>query len=344
MTTKIAIVGEAWGREEAAFHAPFVGASGRLLTELLEEAGIERKECFLTNVFNLQPAPTNDVSNLCVTKADDTLGLPPLHSGTGPRYIDAKYWPEVERLYAELQEVKPNIIIACGNTPLWALTMKTGIGKFRGNVAASCEPAPPGLKLLPTYHPAALLRNEKLRAVVIADLMKAKRQSEFPEIRRPKREIWIEPNIMDLEKFFDLYLRDAQKISCDIETAGDQITCVGFAPSPDRAIVVPFTDNRKHDGSYWPTAHQEVMAWEFVRKVLALPCTKLGQNFLYDLNWLWRKMGIICKGDVDDTMLKHHAMQPESDKGLGFLGSIYTDEPAWKTMRGKGFFTLKRED
>jgi hypothetical protein len=42
-------------------------------------------------------------------------------------------------------------------------------------------------------------------------------------------------------------------------------------------------------------------------------------------------------------MLLHHALQPEMDKGLGFLGTVYTDELPWKFMRTK-HETLKKED
>jgi hypothetical protein len=42
-------------------------------------------------------------------------------------------------------------------------------------------------------------------------------------------------------------------------------------------------------------------------------------------------------------MLLHHSMQPELEKGLGFLGSVYTDEPSWKFMR-TDHSTLKQAD
>jgi hypothetical protein len=42
-------------------------------------------------------------------------------------------------------------------------------------------------------------------------------------------------------------------------------------------------------------------------------------------------------------MLLHHALHPESEKGLGFLGSVYTNEASWKLMRGKSE-TIKREE
>ena len=68
----------------------------------------------------------------------------------------------------------------------------------------------------------------------------------------------------------------------------------------------------------------------------------VGQNFIYDMRFLWEQYGIPVKNAVDDTMLLHHALQPEMKKGLGFLASIYTDEASWKFMRTKD--TKKKED
>jgi DNA polymerase I-like protein with 3'-5' exonuclease and polymerase domains len=110
------------------------------------------------------------------------------------------------------------------------------------------------------------------------------------------------------------------------------ITCVGFAPSPDRAIVIPFYDEEKPDGNYWPTPREEYNAWQFVRRCLRAGKRLGGQNFQYDMQYLWRQMGIKSPDFADDTMLMHHALQPEMQKGLGFLASVYTDELAWKFM------------
>ena len=74
--------------------------------------------------------------------------------------------------------------------------------------------------------------------------------------------------------------------------------------------------------------------WRFVKQVLGVPKPpKLFQNGLYDIAFLWRSVGIPVFGASEDTMLLHHALQPESLKGLGFLGSIYSDEGAWKQER-----------
>jgi DNA polymerase I-like protein with 3'-5' exonuclease and polymerase domains len=174
--------------------------------------------------------------------------------------------------------------------------------------------------------------------------MKAARESAYPEIRRLRREIWIEPSIEDLHSFYAKHICPAQQIAFDIETAYEQITCVGFASSSRAALVIPFVDTRKPAGNYWPTAQQELEAWKFVAKVLRSPKPKVGQNGLYDIQYLWQKYGIPVNGYVDDTMLLHHSLLPESDKGLAFLGSVYTDEAAWKLNRPKGKHMVKPED
>lgn len=154
---------------------------------------------------------------------------------------------------------------------------------------------------------------------------------------------------MDIERFYNQHWLPAEAGGFDIETAGStQITCVGFSPSPSLSLVIPFVDNRQLNGSYWPTLHQERLAWIWVRRFLEHidnPTIRLiGQNTLYDINWLWTLLGIRPRNYAGDTMLKHHVLYPELKKSLAFLGSIYTDEPAWKLMRGKDFGSMKRGD
>lgn len=335
-TYKIVVVGEAWGEEEARLGMPFVGSSGRELNRMLEEAEIDRLDCYFTNVFNLHPL-ANDIKSLGIDRKHSTVPLPEMTKGF---YLQDKYYPEVERLWKELETLQPNLVVALGNTALWALTGSYGIKGLRGTPVASVYPA--GLKILPTYHPSMVLRDWSIRSIVIADLMKAKRQSSFPEVRRPARELWLEPSLNHIELFYETYVKNCKVLSFDIETVPGQITCIGFAPDRGRAIVIPFVDNRKSSGSYWASATEERLAWKLVDKYLSHASEKVGQNTLYDINWLWQKVGLSPFNYTRDTMLKHHAINPEMEKSLGFLGSIYTDEPAWKLMRGKGFGTIKR--
>lgn len=335
--TKIAIVGEAWGEHEERQRAPFVGAAGHELTRMLYEGGIHRADCFLTNVFNLRPKPTNDIENLC--GKERAGGFPALKAG---KYLRPEYFPQVHRVVQELRDLKPNIAILLGNTAAWAFLHNTGISKIRGTVTAST--VIPTLKCLPTYHPAAILRQWDLRAVTVLDFAKACRESAFSDIRRPQRTVYIEPSLADLEWYYDNFLAPAEQITFDIETAGQQITCIGFAPDHLSALVIPFVDPRANGGSYWPTQDDEIAAWTYVRNVLDTDKRKVAQNGLYDIHFLWRSYGIAVRNFEDDTMLLHHALQPESEKGLGFLGSVYTNESSWKLMRSRGNTTIKRDE
>jgi hypothetical protein len=241
----------------------------------------------------------------------------------------------------ELVEIDPNLVLAMGNTAMWALTGKTAISKLRGATTISTHCAS-GFKVLPTYHPAAVLRQWDLRPIVVADCCKALYESTFPEIRRPYREIWIEPTIEDINEFL-ISCADAPLLSVDIETSGRRITCIGFSPSPRLALVIPFVDPKRLGGNYWPTAEIECEVWEIIREVLERPSPpKLFQNGLYDIGFLFRAYGIKVAGAAEDTMLLHHALQPESVKDLGFLGATYANESAWKVMRARK--TTKRED
>lgn len=323
------VLGEAWGREEEIASAPFVGTSGRMLTRLLYAAGIDRGSCFLTNVFNFHPRG-DDIDEVCGPESTALAGYPAHH---GAKYVQRRYAPDLDRLNRELSSHKPNILILLGNTAMWAMLGRSGVAKWRGTTELSthtCE----GIKCISTYHPAAVAREYSLRATVVLDLQKAERQSHFPDLRRPERELWIEPTLEDLYEFKRRYITDGETVVVDIESYKSQVTVVGFAPKPHIALVVPFFDFRRKDRSYWHTPRDELAAWTFVRRILESPDTrKCFQNGLYDIAFLWRAVGIKVRNAEHDTMLLHHSLQPESLKGLGYLGSIYTDERAWKHMR-----------
>ena len=362
----ILLIGEAWGEQEAKIREPFVGPSGYALLRMLHEASIltladtdqrhisryydtydpshlnevwtaHASELRRTNVFNLHPT-ANDLTTLCGTKTEGLDGYPAL---TGSKHLLPDYECELDRLSDEILSLDPNLILCLGNTPMWALGGRTGIKKWRGTTFESTH-CVSGYKCLATYHPSAVLRGWELRPYVIADFMKARRESAFPEIRRPAREIWIEPTFDDVERFIADHISTDRPLSVDIETSGTRITCIGFGYS-DIAIVVPFDDERAARGSYWPTASDERAIWRLIQGMLEDPrIPKLFQNGLYDIAFLYRSMKVKVLGAAEDTMLLHHALQPEMIKDLGFLGSIYADEGAWKHMR-KRTKTIKRD-
>ena len=125
---KIVIVGEAWGREEEQEQTAWVGMAGKLLKGLLSSVGINYYDCYATNVFNLRPQPSNDVSNLCGPKDQ---GIPHMKSLASGKYVRAEYAPELQRLYKEIRNENPNLVLALGGTALWALTGQSKINKYQ---------------------------------------------------------------------------------------------------------------------------------------------------------------------------------------------------------------------
>jgi uracil-DNA glycosylase len=338
VSQKIAIIGEAWGEVEERMRLPFQGPAGYELNRMLTEAGIDRSDCYLATVFNVRPTPTLDIENLCAPRGMVSHNLPALRPG---KYIRDEFLPEIDRLRQELADCAPNLVICMGNTAAWAMLSDPRISKIRGTISYSDW----GYKVLPTYHPSAILRQWELRHVTVLDLMKAKREAEFPDVRRPKRLVYVPETLQDMEAWYERIaaLPESAALAVDIETKADQITCIGFAPSHTEAFVIPIWDDRR-GGSYWSTLTDELQAWRIVRQLCATRVRKVFQNGLYDLHYIWRRYGITCVNAGEDTMLLHHALHPESEKGLGFLGSVYTNEPAWKLMRKHGKQHYKRED
>jgi uracil-DNA glycosylase len=375
------LVGEAWGEQEAKIRKPFAGESGKELFRMLGEAipdllpaehsrvcdlhkydlawtghrdaWLEAASISFTNVFNFRP-PNNKIEALCVPKKElpSSYAFPAL---TRSLYLRPEYLAELDRLVSEITEASPNIIVAMGNTACWALLRATNISGIRGT-ATRCIM---GHKCLPTYHPAGVLYQWSWRPIVVADLMKAFRESSFPEIRRPRREILISPTIEEWSDWTEQTLaQPPQWLANDLETTAGMIDTVGFATSPSSGIVCmvgphrvkvgesyryiwPYRDGQPRP-SYWGH-NEELHFWSCCFRLLASPIPKLFQNGMYDLQY-WLRMGAAPQAVLEDTMLAHHSLFPEMQKSLGFLGSIYTDESSWKLMRRHKNDSEKRDE
>lgn len=336
--TDILLLGEAWGEVEERERTAFVGPTGHLLNQMLVTAGLRRIDCHATNVFNLRP-PGNKIEALCGDKDEGIEGYPPLAKGG---YVRKEFAKELNRLADEIERYNPNLIVALGNTAAWAMLGKTTMKNLRGTVHLSTHTIS-GYKVLPTYHPAAIFRQYSLKPTTVLDLSKAKREASSPLVHRPERHIWIEPTLEDLYEFDRLYIQSCERLAVDIETYRDCITCIGFAPREDVAIVIPFPGFQRARADYWPSLGVQHRVYHFIKEVLRRPVPKVFQNGLYDIAFLLRAWGIGVSGVGHDTMLLHHALQPESLKGLGYLGSLYTSEGPWKQMRER-VKTIKRED
>jgi uracil-DNA glycosylase family 4 len=220
-------------------------------------------------------------------------------------------------LQRELAGSAANIFIALGNQALFALTGKTSIEKWRGSVLP-CSLVP-GRKVLGTYHTAAALRTYPWTYIIEHDLRRARRESLSPDIRRPDRKFLIDPTLIEAVEYIDSL---GDPISVDIETVGmETIACVGISDRADRAICIPF-----RGGRLLPS--ELAYVW---RRLDTLFRSRgiIGQNIQFDLTRLER-YGFRFPRIAFDTMLAHHLLYPEFDHDLGFITSIYTNEPYYK--------------
>jgi uracil-DNA glycosylase len=335
---KIAFVFEYPTNKEAIANTILQGGTGKVFTELCDIAGITLDDCLLTHAIQIKPHQNtaqhffhkrNEYKRLCKT-TEWRSQLSPTKEG----YLKQEYEQDIQRLHKEIEEANPNIIIAMGSLSLWAVTGLDKVGTYRGATLQTSLLSSP-YKVLATYSPVAVVKNFKWRPHVASDLIKAKSESLSKTLEHTEREIWIEPTLSDLDTFYTKYISKANHndpLAFDIETAEGSIVCIGFAPNPRTAIVVPFRDKNTDTQNYW-NATEEVAAWQWVRKILEdEEIVKVAQNQLYDISWLAHKQKIKVKGITHDTMHAQHSLQPEQEKGLGFLGSIYTNESAWKTL------------
>jgi len=310
-TAQIFIIGEAPGAEEERQLKPFCGPSGDLLNNMLREVGINRHLCRVGNVCKERP-PGNDIRYFF----EDRRLLQ-------PKKILADWITDLKR---EIRELQPNMIIALGDTALWALTGERGITAARGYLTQST--LVPGIKVLPTYHPAAVLRDWGLRFQVMLDLKKAYDNSHDSTFPKDNRICVTSISLTEYLKYLE-YLKHEHKgpVTLDIETTrlGGNIDIVGIGESTQKAVSFRILNGR--EPRFSPDA--EIKFWLGLADLLETKPVIM-QNGKFDMASLWYKNRVLIKNFYFDTLIAAHVVWPEAPRSLGFLTSICTNYPRWK--------------
>jgi DNA polymerase len=138
---RVVFVGEAPGKDEDLKGEPFVGEAGQLLTKIIEAMGFKREEVYICNVLKCRPPKNRDP-------------LPAEVEECGPFML------------RQVKAIAPVAIVALGKFAAQTLLQsKTPISKLRGTFHDYH-----GIPLMPTYHPAALLRDNSLKRDVWSDM------------------------------------------------------------------------------------------------------------------------------------------------------------------------------
>ena len=140
---RLMFVGEGPGSDEDRQGLPFVGRAGQLLNQIIKAMGYQREEVYIANVVKCRP-PENRAP-----QPDETAACTPF-------------------LFRQIEIIKPEVIVALGSPATQALLeSSTGITKLRGTFREFR-----GIPVMPTFHPAYLLRNPAAKKDVWEDMQK----------------------------------------------------------------------------------------------------------------------------------------------------------------------------
>jgi DNA polymerase len=156
---RLMFVGEAPGADEDEQGEPFVGKAGQLLTKIIQATGLQRSDVYIANILKCRPdTPGQAAGNRKPTPDEMKTCIPYLHE--------------------QIDLIRPKVIVALGATAVEGLLGKTlGITKLRGNWQAYR-----GIPMMPTYHPAYLLRNQAMseKRRVWEDMLQVMEKLEMP--------------------------------------------------------------------------------------------------------------------------------------------------------------------
>jgi DNA polymerase len=168
------IVGEAPGGNEDEQGKPFVGQAGKMLNNLLEDAGLKREQIYVTNTVKCRPVLMRGkfVSNRAPEEAEVTA---------------CKYW-----LWKELELIKPKVVVTLGKIPT-KLLLGINIKTFK-LLDYLCHPFTPFYaeytKIIPCWHPAYLMRSNATRYNQAVDCLQFAKKVINNENQPPKLPSW----------------------------------------------------------------------------------------------------------------------------------------------------------
>lgn len=316
--SNLLILAESPWNTEVAVGRPLCGASGNKLNYWLQMSGILRGSCRIENLYPYKP-PRIELDSV---KDDDLI-------------------PWMENLHQRITRMPNlNIIVTMGNYATFALTgkgkvrasirkefeldstlaeKKAGVSLLRGSIYTYTDLNGLAIKVMPTIHPAAVLRRMLWEKRCLVDWKRIATERLFKEYVEFERKLIINPSekqVIDyLEEVLDHPERD---MAIDIECWGKSLSCVGFATSPLESITIPTLSKDQMD-----------LFLPYIKKLCESDCPKVLCNGLFDWYWL-DAYGIQLVNYRKDIQYAHHALDPIEEHSLNFLASIYTRAKYWK--------------
>lgn len=240
------------------------------------------------------------------------------------------------RLRAEIAATGCKTVLAVGSLSLQSaagLNRKPAIQRYRGAVIAPDDPLltqPIDYTIIPTVHPAFVMRAEHWTPVFQTDVARAGRIAREGFVRpehRPGVRIEVARTLEDVQR---LLPQLDERVAIDIETTGLDIhtvkmTCLVLADTK-LSVVIPWSKTQAGEGRHFNGHHDEVVA--AINVCLSERVAETHNGPAYDHIGLTR-FGINVQ-QWDDTLLGYHAITSHFPKRLGHVAACYMDVPPWK--------------
>lgn len=203
------------------------------------------------------------------------------------------------------------------------------------------------IKCIPTAHPAAVLRQWELRAVVVNDLRRAKKHLSSRVYSSPKWKFEVRPSFAQVtERISQMYMMAALTrdfwLDVDIETRGGYIACLGLSWSREEGLCIPFMCTERKEG-YWSLEEEANIIYR-LGGLLQNPHVRVRwQNGLFDAQYIYRLWHFL-PNHGQDTMISQHSCFAALPKGLSFLASMYAEHYVYWKDEGKTWDAKMGED
>lgn len=297
--------------------------NGSTFNDMLKDAGILRSQCYITSALKIRP-PRGEIESLIAVKKKD---ITPAHTITRDKHVLPLVCDHMQMLAREIEQVRPTVIIALGNTAMWMLTGQWGITSWRGSMlnadlatGLDYQPA-----VIPTLPPGFVNAAWEKRGIVVQDLKRAVSILRAGGFNRPEYSFVIRPDYATVLRHLDLLQRlveaEPTKLSVDLETRAYNIACIGLAWSKLEAICIPLMCTERPDG-YWSEEEEAEIVYRLWKLLTHPNAVIVGQNFHYDAQYTDRSWGFVPRL-VRDTMIAQHSCFSTMQKGLDFLSSMY---------------------
>lgn len=293
-----------------------------ILMDSMLAAGFEKKDFRWVNVLNEPPAEGKNVTKTMVNAAKLDLG-------------------------ARIEKRDPKYVVLLGNTPLQAVTDKTGIRAMRGKPFLHGDRV-----IVPTYHPHQALADVRNEATIAGDLMRLRECVNFGGIPEEKELDYV---VVDNKlKLKQMYKAIRGTVAIDLETT----RLYPFTTMQDKQIEDGTASEamlKAHKGTHGSNNLPKVVAMQFgcrnkqyvvpmetagiwskskLKKIVKKcgrrleSCFTVYHNGKFDALWMMVRFGVRWKVDFD-TMLAHFLIDENDLHGLKYLAQLYFGVPDW---------------